>query len=131
MANSFTFNGNDIETCKSYPYLGSLISNYGQFKLNISELCKSISRAMYTLPGNVNKLSKGNVAILTDLFDKMILLICTYNCQVWGASFFPYKFSPRDFLAEKQLKNHIDKLQGSYFWCPARTSNWAVKVKPT
>ena len=34
IANFFTFNGNVIETCKSYPYLGSLISNNGQFKLN-------------------------------------------------------------------------------------------------
>ena len=100
MANPFTFNG-VIETCKSYPYLGSLITNNGQFKLNISELCK-----------NVNKFSSGNVTILLNLFDKMILPICTYNCEVQGASFFPHKFSTRDFLAEKHLKNPIEKLQG-------------------
>ena len=43
---TFTFNGNVIEACKSYPYVGSLISNNGQFKLNISKLCKSASSAM-------------------------------------------------------------------------------------
>ena len=59
-----------IETCKSYPYLGSLNSNNGQFKLNISKLCKSASRAMYTLSGNVNKFSSRNVTILLDLFGK-------------------------------------------------------------
>ena len=79
MARSFTFDGNVIETCKSYPYLGSLISNNGQFKLNISELCKSATRAMYTLLDNVNKFSSGNATILLNLFDKMILPICTYN----------------------------------------------------
>ena len=110
--NSFTFNGSVIETCKSYSYLGSLISNNGLFKLNISELCKSASRALYTLLDNGNKYSSGNVTILLDLFDKMILSIGTYNCEVWGASFFPYKFSARDLLAEKQLKNPMDKLQG-------------------
>ena len=89
MVNSFTFNGNVIETCKSYPYLGSLISNNEQFKLNIIELCKSASRAMYILLGNANKFSSRNVTILLDSFDKMILPICTYNCEVWGASFFP------------------------------------------
>ena len=104
MESSFTFNGNVIETCKSYPYLGSLISNNRQFKLNISELCKGASRAMYTLLGNVNKFSSGNATILLDLFDKMILPICTYNREVWGASFFPYNFSAGDLLAEKQLK---------------------------
>ena len=132
-ANSFTFNGNVIETCKSYPYLGSLISNNGQFKLSISELCKSASRAMYTLLGNVNKFSSENVTILLDLFDNMVLPICTYNCEVWGTSFFYYKFSARDFLAEKQLKNPIDKLQGSFLkrilGVHAHTSNWAVKSK--
>ena len=29
--NTFTFNNNVIETCKSYPYLGFLISNNRQF----------------------------------------------------------------------------------------------------
>ena len=79
MLNSFTFNAIFIETCKSYPYFGSLISNNGQFKLHISELFKSAIRAMYTLLGNVNKFSSGNISILLDLFDKMILPICTYN----------------------------------------------------
>ena len=45
--------------------------------------------------------------------------------------FFPYKFSARDFLAEKQLKNPIDKLQGSFLkrilGVHVRTCNWAVK----
>ena len=68
---------------------------------------------MYTLLGNVNKFSSGNVTVLLDLFDTMILPICTYNCEVWGESFFPYKFPARDFLEEKQLKNPIDKLKGS------------------
>ena len=86
---------------------------------------------MYTLLGNLDKFSSGNVTVLLNLFDKMILPICTYNCEVWGASFFPYKFSARDFLAEKQLKNPIDKLQGSFLkrilGVHTRTSNWAVK----
>ena len=81
--------------------------------------------------GIVNKFSSGNVTILLDLFDKLILPICTYNCEVWAASFFPYKFSARDFLVEKQLKNPIDKLQGSYLkhnlGIHASFSNWAVK----
>ena len=94
MANSFTFNGNVIEAFKSCPYLGSLISNNGQFKLNIRELCESTSRAMYTLLGNVYKFSSGNVTILLDLFDKMTLPICTYNCEVWSASFFHINSQP-------------------------------------
>ena len=45
--------------------------------------------AMYNLLGNVKKRMSRNVCILTELFDRMILPRCTYNCEVWGASFFP------------------------------------------
>ena len=66
---------------------------------------------------------------MIDLFDKTILPICTYNC---GASFFSSKSSSSNFLSEKQCKNPIDKLQGSFlkhilgvhsWWA----SNWAVE----
>ena len=82
MASFFTFNGNVIETFKSYPYLRSLIYNNHQFRLTISELCKSASRAMCTLLGYLNRFSSRNVTILLDLFDKKILPVCTYNCEV-------------------------------------------------
>ena len=63
----------------------------------------------------------------------MILPIHTYNCEVWGASFFPYEFSARDFLAEKQLKNLIDKLLQGLFLkrigVHAHTSIWAVNCE--
>ena len=57
---SFTYKNNALDMSKSYPYLGTIISNNGQFKFNINELCKKASRAMYTLLGNVNKFYLGN-----------------------------------------------------------------------
>ena len=111
---SFTCKNNVLDICKSYSYLGTIISHNGQFKFNINELCKKGSRAMYTRLGNINKFHAGNIKILIDLFNKMILPICTYNCEVWGALFFSSKSSPSDFLSEKQCKNPIDKLQGSF-----------------
>ena len=131
ISNTFFFNNSPLEMCKSYPYLGTLISNNGKFKLNINEICKSASRAMYTLLGHINKYSAGNIAILLELFDRMILPICTYNCEVWGASFFPDKLSTREFLSEKHVRNPIDKLQCSFLkhilGVHSRVSNWAVK----
>ena len=88
---------------------------------------------MYTLLGTVNKFYAENIKILIDIFDKMILSICTYNCEVWGASFFSFKSLPSDFLSEKQCKNPIDKLQGSFLkhilGVHSRASNWAVESK--
>ena len=99
-----------IDFCNSYTYLGSIISNTGNLKININDLNKIASRAMYILLGNTNKFLSGNIRILIDLFDKIMLPICTYNSEVWGASLFTMKLSPYDFLSEKQCKNPIDKL---------------------
>ena len=130
---SFTYKNNVLDICKSYPYLGTIISHNGQFKFNINKLCKKASRAMYTLLGNVNKFYAGNIKILIDLVDKIILPVCTYNCEEWGASFFSSKSSPSNFLSEKQCKNPIDKLQASFLkhiiGVHFQASNWAVESK--
>ena len=100
---SFTYKNNALDKCKSNRYLRTTISNNEQFKSNINELCKNSSRAMYTLLGNVNKFYAGNINILIDLLDKIILSKCTYNCEVWGASFFSFKSLPSDFLSERKM----------------------------
>ena len=58
MENSFFFNGNAVETCKSNPYVGSLISNNKQFKFKNSELCESASRAIRTVLRKMNNIFK-------------------------------------------------------------------------
>ena len=58
---------------------------------------------MYNLLGNVNKHLSGSVYILTELFDKMILPICTYNCELWGASFLPKQFLTSGFSIRKTI----------------------------
>ena len=112
---NLSFADKTIDFCNSYTYLGSIISNTGNFKININELSKSASRTMYNLLGSTNKFLSGNIRILIGLFDKIILPICTYNCEVWGASLFTMKFSPCDFLSEKQCKNPI--ILKTYNWC--------------
>ena len=77
----FSFKRQPLELCKLYPYLGTIITNNGNFKVNIQELCKSARRAMYTLLGSTNKYASGNLRVLLKLFDKMILPIFTYNCE--------------------------------------------------
>ena len=131
----FTFENKTFDTRQSYIYLGFIISDNGSLKLNINEFCKSTSREMYNLLGNVNKHLSGNVYILTELFDKMILPTCTYDCEIWGASFFPKNFLPADFLSEKQCKNPLDRPHCSflkYILCVnSTTSNWTVQRKLT
>ena len=82
-----SFKNETLEICKLYPYLGTIITNDGNFKVNIRELCKSGTRSMYTLLCSTNKFTSGNLRVLLELFDKIIRPICTYNCEVWGSTF--------------------------------------------
>ena len=125
----FSFKKEPLEICKLYPFLGTIITSNGNFKLNIQKLCKSARRAMYNLLGSTNKYASGSLRVLLKLFNRMILPICTYNCEVWGSTFFTRKFVPGDFLRERQLKNAVDKLHCVFIkqiLDVNSASNWAI-----
>ena len=54
------FRETPIEQYKSYKYLATVIFGNRKFKSNIQQLCKTSSRAMYTLFSHTNKYSWGN-----------------------------------------------------------------------
>ena len=126
----FSFKKEPLEICKLYPYLETIITNNGNFKVNIEELCKCARRVMHTLLGSTNKFASGNLRTLIKLFDRVIIPICTYNCEVWGSTFFTRKFVPSDFLSERQLKNTLDKIHCVFIkqvhGVISKASNWAV-----
>ena len=126
----FSFKKEPLEIFKIYRYLGTIIINNGNFKVNIQELCKSARGVMCTLLANTNKYASGNLRVLLKLFDRMILPICTYNCEVWRSTFFTRKFVHSDFLSERQLKNAIDKLHCVFIkqilGVNSKASNWAI-----
>ena len=83
----FSFKKEPLEICKLHPQFGTIIKNNENFNVNIQELSKSARRAMYTLLGSTNKFASGNLRVLLKLFDRMILPICTYNCEVCRSTF--------------------------------------------
>ena len=113
-----------------HTYLGTVISSNGKFKANIQQLCKIASRLMYTLLSHTNKYLGGNTKLLMDLFDKIILPICTCNSEVWGSAFFTKQYSRLRFLPENQQKNPVEKTQISFLkhllGVSSRSTNWAV-----
>ena len=119
-----------IEEYKSYTYLGTVISSNGKFKTNINQLCKTASRAMYTLLNHTKKYSGGNIKLLMDLFDKIIVPICTYNSELSGSAFFTKESSHHSFLSEDQQKNPVEKIQISFLkhllGVNLRSTNWVV-----
>ena len=105
----FSLKKEPLEMYKLCPSLGTIITSNGNFKVNVQELCTSARRAMYTLIGGINKLTSGNLRVLLKLFERMILPICTYNCEVWESTFFTKKYLPSDFLGGRQLQSAADK----------------------
>ena len=47
----FSFKKEPLEICKLYPYLGTVITNNGNFKVNIQELCKCARKVIHILLG--------------------------------------------------------------------------------
>ena len=55
----FSFKKEPLEICKLYPYLGTIITNNGNFKVNIQEICKSARRIMYALLVSTSRFASG------------------------------------------------------------------------
>ena len=127
---NFFFGETPTEECKSHTYLGTVISSNRKFKANIQQLCKTASRAMYTLLSHTNKYSGGNIKLLMDLFDKITVHICTYTSEVCSAAFFTKQYSDHSFLSENQQKNPLKKIQISFLkdllGVHSRSTNWTV-----
>ena len=51
-----------------------------------------------------------HLRVLLKLLDRMILAICSYNCEMRRSTFSTRKFTPSGFLGERQLKNVVYKL---------------------
>ena len=83
---------------------------------------------MYTLLGSTNEYVSGNLRVLLKLFDRMILPVRKYNCEVWGRTFFTRKFVPSDFLGKRQQKNAVDRLHcvviKQILGVNSKASNW-------
>ena len=80
---SFTFEKKPLKLVKEYKYLGTTITNTGQFRLNEVYLKKKGLRASYLLTQSI-KNTKISTAI--KLFEKIVEPILTYNCEVSLAS---------------------------------------------
>ncbi len=79
----FTYDGKNIEIVDHFKYLGVIFNYTGNFDLCRKNLNQQGSKAMFSL------LSKCNVLELPldlqfELFDKMIVPVLRYGCEVWG-----------------------------------------------
>ena len=72
----FKLNDSIVEVVESYVYLGTTISFNGKFS-------EAIEKQIFGLKSRKEKYNLP-VDIVLDLFDKMILPILLYGCEIWG-----------------------------------------------
>ena len=97
----------NLEIVDSFKYLGVHFSYNGKFTVAINELCTLAERAMYSLYKKSRSLNLP-VDIQFNLFDKVVLPIMLYSCEVWGFS----NLSPLENLHRKFCKMAL-KLRSS------------------
>ena len=76
---TFNFDNQHLKTVKEYKYLGTTITNTGNFKLNEVYLKKKGLRATFLLMHSIKR-TKPSTSI--KLFNKIVEPILTYNCEV-------------------------------------------------
>ena len=90
----FTFDNTVLKIVKEYKYLGTTVTNTGNFKLNEINLKKKGLRATYLLTKSIGHV-KPSTAI--KLFDKIVEPILTYNCEV-ALALLPQSWDYTDFV---------------------------------
>ena len=77
----FRYGAGELETVKSYKYLGLIMSHFGYYNLAISP---GKSRRKLHLKYSINYHFRENITLMMKLFDALISPILFYASEVWG-----------------------------------------------
>jgi len=80
---NFYFGNNKIDICDDYVYLGVTLNYNGKFQKAIRNQITQAKRAMFALLTKAARLQLP-VDLTCELFDKMVLPILLYGCEIWG-----------------------------------------------
>ena len=125
---SFKINNIKLEVTKRYKYLGTLITNTGNFKLNEVNLKRKGQRATFMINQQITNYSKPSTAIT--LFEKIIEPILTYNCEVTMAYIPPswnyVKFVSQIWTHGQEINKVVSSFLRQVLGVHKKTSNIAV-----
>ena len=80
----FTFEGKDIQIVKSFSYLGIVLTQGAAFTEAQKTLAGQAQKAIFKLNTYLYHYTNITVKHKLDLFDKLVLPILNYSCEVWG-----------------------------------------------
>ena len=79
----FYLNSTEIEVVEDYTYLGVVFNYNGSFKKAIEKQIAQARKALFSLLQKA-KILKLPIDLICDLFDKTVLPVLIYGCEVWG-----------------------------------------------
>ena len=79
----FFLGNEELEVVSDFLYLGLKLNYNNRMHVAQKDLCDRASRAMFSLMKKYNDLSLP-VDLMLDLFDKTVLPVLTYGCEIWG-----------------------------------------------
>ena len=79
----FWLNNERVEVVDNYTYLGTIFAFNGKFKEAINKQMLQAQRALFVIKTKKETYNLP-VDIVFDLFDKMIIPILLYGCEIWG-----------------------------------------------
>ena len=79
----FTFNGKPVEVVDDYVYLGTTFNYNGNTAKAITKQIDQGRKAMFSLLTKAKRLELP-IDVVLDLFDKTVLPVLLYGCEVWG-----------------------------------------------
>ena len=83
------YNGNELEIVDFFPYLGMVFSYTGSMTQTQLILAQQGRIAMFSLRSKLKRFVNINSVVYCDLFDKMVMPVLSYGCEIWG--FYPAK----------------------------------------
>ena len=81
----FTFKGRPVEVVSQYVYLGTTFTYNGSFGNAMQKQVDQARKAMFAMRTKARRLLLP-VDVQIDLFDKCVLPILLYGCEIWGYS---------------------------------------------
>ena len=98
---TFTCNGDDIEIVNTFSYLGIVFTTGGSFSSAVNTLAGQAQKALFQLNKYLYKFTFITPKHKIELFDKLIVPVLSYGCEVWG------------FMNSKALESiHLRYLKG-------------------
>ena len=81
---TFNFQGQNIEIVNSFKYLGIVFTQGGSFNEAQCTLADQAQKAVFRLNSYLVKFCTVSIPHKLELFDKLVLPILNYGCEVWG-----------------------------------------------